>query len=377
MRRGVLLVLIVLSAAFVALWSRSEKNEQEHLIQGTIVCDYRCFASKCIREPRPYRPVGIKPHDACYPALAYLWLKAFPPTPGGEVAMVVVMFLGMGVGLVLFLRRRTQLSVPLALAAVALTTAFAAGPLRGNPSSWAVGLVLAFLALYDHPRRGFRAVAAVALGLAVALKLSPVVFGVVYLVPSPRTPRQWPWADILLAAGVFALAFVLPFGWFGGFSEIGAWWQNATANMNYYSHYDPMWGLSELCQRFASLRPFEEFAICATRALALTCVVAALFAGSFRKALLPLGATMLFLTHHDYGLAYMLPAFFVWLDGPDEPTRGLRALLTAVLWIVILSPLQIPSPNGVGTLNPALANEAVLILLALGLAEIVNLRKMP
>ena len=377
MKRVVLLALLVLSAAFVALWSRSEKNEQNHLIQGTIVCDYRCFASKCLTEARPYRPVRIKAHDACYPALAYLGLKAFPLTPTGEVAMIAVMFLVLGGGLALFLHRRTSLPVSLALAAVSLTTAFVAGPLRGNPSAWAVGLVLAFLALYDHPRRSLRSAAAVALGLAVALKLSPAVFGVVYLVSSPRTPRQWPWADILLAAGVFTLAFVMPFGGFGGFSEIGTWWQNAVANMNYYSCYDPMWGLSELSQRFASLRPFEEFAICVTRALALVCVIAALCAGSFRGAMLPLGAAMLFLTHHDYGLAYMLPAFFVWLDGLEEPVRGLRALLAAVLWLVILSPLQIPAPDGIGTLNPALENEAVLILLALDLADVANWRKRP
>ena len=51
---------------------------------------------------------------------------------------------------------------------------------------------------------------------------------------------------------------------------------------------------------------------------------------------------MAFLTHHDYGGAYLIPAFVVWLRGFDEAHGvhlGVCSLLEAVAWFLILTPL--------------------------------------
>ena len=74
---------------------------------------------------------------------------------------------------------------------------------------------------------------------------------------------------------------------------------------------------------------------------------------------------MAFLTHHDYGGAYLLPAFFAWFCEREQvPSSAVCRLLEAIAWFLIVTPLQFPS-IGEGTLNSALQGESLFLLLML------------
>jgi len=220
--------------------------------------------------------------------------------------------------------------------------------------------------------------AAVALGVATALKLTPCLFGVLYL--SEAASRSWriPWRDVFISALVAIVLVFLPFLFFGGVHDIPNWISNAGANAAFYSVDNPLWGLAAFANHVIDSKevalPSIGLYALGTRILAAVLVFLALVARNEYLRLLCIGAAMAFLTHHDYGGAYLIPAFVAWLRDVDGIKKSVYPLLEALAWFVILTPLQIPNPFYVGTLNTMLQNESLFVLLA-SAAFTVNVRR--
>ena len=214
--------------------------------------------------------------------------------------------------------------------------------------------------------------AAISLGLATALKLTPCLFGCLYLSDAFALPRRIPWKEISIAALSAVLLVFVPFAFFGGVDAIPAWLSNAIENARFYSAHLPLWGFVPLANQFVdsaeAILPSSYLFAAATRVLAVVTLLLGVFARSEYRRLLYIGATMAFLTYHDYGGAYLIPAFVAWLCEADDAERTARSdvltLLEMVAWFVVLTPLQLPKPFFSGSLNAMLQNEFLFVLLA-------------
>lgn len=403
MRIRFLVLLLLSELAFFGLKWHSPEGTQREMFRYAELCDSRFFIQRCIAEEEPYRPKTMWARDACYPALAYCLIRPMAKmsererksasgrhgdhTWGeicyvGTLAAVFVLglwiFLGDGVtredGL---LACQAQYGPRLLMAlALLLTPACLTALLRGNPSAWAAGLVFVFLAWHESSCAWRRVVAAMALGAAVALKLSPALFGCFYLVECLTRPRAWPWRDILLSAGTAVLLLIVPFFFFGGIGSLPDWFANALENSRHYVSHEPLWGFVHILNRLESVPDawHVALAVAATRILAVMCIVLFFCTSSRYRRLFFVGAAMALMTHHDYGAAYMLPSFLIWAYEKKEElgTFGrVGHLLEGGAWFILLTPLQIPNLLGAGSLNGAFQNEAHLVLLMLATGSVL------
>ena len=343
------------------------------------LCDYRYFIHPVMNSASPYAAPSVELKDACYPAIAYCALKAVAndvgrgwQLAGGEAALLASLFVAQLLGLLLLARAiprtrgRTAAALALAFSSTCICTV-----LRGNPSGWAFALVCVFVSWYRSERAVLRTLAAVSLGAATSLKMTPCLFGCLYLSDAFSSPRRIPWKEIAIAAASAILLTFLPFGLFGGFCEIRHWLFNALANADFYSSHVPMWGFIPFANQFIDSKeavlPSIYLFAAATRVFAVAMVAFALAAKDDYRRVLYIGAAMAFLTHHDYGGAYLIPAFVVWMCDGDATTSGVRLLLEAAAWFLVLTPLQMPCPFFSGTLNAMLQNECLFVLLAASL----------
>lgn len=377
MRKFVAMALLAAGAFFALCRMNVPSGEYApRLTVGFDACDYRVFIKKCLVESQPYRPVAMRSLDACYPPIAYCLIKLFPLTPRGEIAYLLSLFGGLMAGFVFFLLQRRLKHVPLCIGSVLLTIPFVSGPLRGNPAAWAAGSVFVFLALFDSPQMWKRMVAAVALAFATSLKITPVVFGLLYLRNRPLDPDKWPKEELMIAGLSFAMFFAVPFVFFGGPNAVDAWFMNALANS---SHFSPLadYGLAPFMRCFGDLLPRRSLSLAVqlTNLLAVAFCLASCFTRQFQRALTLLGVAMVFLCHHDYGLAYLLPAFACWLgekrpDGPSGLAGNARLLLESVLWFLVFEPaLCVPSLRSLVFNEQIVSNGAVILLGLLALAD--------
>ena len=212
-------------------------------------------------------------------------------------------------------------------------------------------------------------IAAFALGAAMSLKLTPCIFGILYIAEAVVTPRRIPWMEIAVSALSAVILTFLPFLFFGGFSAIPQWVSNARANAEFYSVDNPIWGFAAMANHIIDSKetvlPCVGYFVWATRALAAVLILQAVFVRSEYRRLLCIGAAMAFLTYHDYGGAYLIPAFTVWLRQGDVGRTDVTLFLESVAWFAILTPLQIPNPFFAGTLNIMLQNEFLFVLIVL------------
>ncbi len=369
-----IIVLFASCAIFLALLLSSQSFRQQDICRVVPYCDYRCFILPCMKSSSPYLPDEIKGKDACYPPIAYLLVKSLSFDMGkgwkpsnGELRLLASLFLTQVLAVILLSRRLGRLRW-VAVSVAVLSPVFLSSLFRLNPSGWAFALVCVFVCWYNSASASKRIAAACALGLATALKITPCVFGVLYVAESPLRPRDWDWRSILLSAGAAVLLVFLPFAFFGGFDSIINLINNAQANSLYYSKDGPMWGFVDIVNRFCDSRSFPrlmDVAAWATRGLAVVLIASACFVqGTYRKLLFT-GAAMAFLAHHDYGGAYLLPALFSWLCEEEQVSiSALSRLLEAIAWFLIMTPLQFPS-IGEGSLNSALQGESLFLLLFL------------
>ena len=228
-----------------------------------------------------------------------------------------------------------------------------------------------------------RILAAISLGVATSLKITPCIFGCLYLSSLFEYPKSVRWKDIALAAATAVLLIFLPFAFFGGFSSIPQWISNAAANSAFYSLDGPMWGIVPLASQFVEsgvkVQPWAGGFVWASRVFALVLSTSSILVKDSYRKLLYIGAAMAFLTYHDYGGVYLLPAFVFWFcDAGSSMNRysGVALLLESVAWFFLLTLLQIPNPNFLGSakqslnpvlnwgvLNPVLQNEFLSVLL--------------
>lgn len=382
-RAGVLCSLLAGSAVlFAALFFTCPEARQKFVFPYTSYCDYRVFMLPCMESGINYSPNKINRFDACYPPIAYYLASSLSTDKGISwlpqkrewlyLASIALMEI-LGLGLILGTLPGKRL---LAFGAVVLSPAVISSVLRGNPSGWAFALVALFLCAYRSPDARWRAVAALSLALAVALKLTPVLFGLMYLAENPLKPAKWPWRQIALAAVAAAVLLLLPFAGCGGFEAMGRWFANALENSRHYSMQDPIWGFVALVNRFdpsLEIPRLTNAAIVLTNLAAASMAALALAAKSAYARLAAIGIAMALFTHHDYGAAYLLPAFAAFLADEsfrDRPEARVVTLLECVAWFIVLTPLQIPHPAG-GSLNFALQGEALLLLAA---AVVIRIR---
>jgi len=361
---------------FLALLYGVENSRQNEVFPYRPFCDYRSFMLPCMTSERPYHPNGAERRDACYPAVVYAVVSRLSTNKGETwkpikrewlyFSSIVLLEL---VGLAFLLVTTPDgLRLPVA-ASLICSPALLSSVLRGNPSGWAFALVCIFLFGYKKNAAPWRYAAAAALGGAVAIKLTPVLFGLLYLCGRADKPRLWPWKDILTAASVALLLTFVPFIFYGGPETVSTWLENAFANSRFYSVYEPIWGFTALLNALDPTGDVPRLTACAvilTKIAMLTAAAAALFARTRYLQLMLVGIAMTFAVHHDYGAAYLLPAFVAWLsDGYPEGYAESRIanVIEGIAWFMILTPLQIPCA-GEGTMNFVLQGEALLLLAA-------------
>jgi len=370
MRRCVLSLLAVSAAIFLIQLARAPKGSSlPHLSSTVQVCDYRYFIKKCLVEPRPYRPEKMNSRDACYPAIAYCLVRPFPMTPAGERLYIVSLFVGVVLGLAVFIRRLRPEYAGVVFLSLIFTTQVASGPVRGNPSAWAGGAILLFLAWYDSAVAWRRYVAALALAFAASLKISPAVFGLLYLRGRAFAPSRWPSREIVVAFAGFAVLLIVPFAFFGGFSEVGIWLHNALANSEHYGN-NAIYGFMGIFDIMLGheLVPLSAWPVARqlTMVSALAFFALAGFAKTRYLALLLLGTGMAFVCHHDYGLVYTLPAFVCWLAGEEtaetNAAAGIFDLLDGAMWFLFLTPLWYSFTVPVLSVGVRFQNEALIVL---------------
>jgi len=173
--------------------------------------------------------------------------------------------------------------------------------------------------------------------------------------------------EICVAAISALLMIFLPFAFFGGFAAASQWISNALSNAAFYSSHLPMWGAVPFANHFIDsnelVLPSIRLFAAATQMLAVCMLVLCVCARRDYRRLLYIGSALAFMTHHDYGGAYLIPAFVAWLGETHVQRSGLQILLEASSWFLLLTPLQIPTPFMSGTLNAMLQNESLFVLI--------------
>ena len=379
--KSALLWALLASCVAFLLLSFAPGARQGAIFTYDELCDYRMFVLPSMTSERPYFESSGKLRDACYPPIAYIAIKALSTDKGvkwslsaGEIRLVLSLLLAQCLGVALLVGKVRRLGWRLAAAAaLLLSPACVCTVLRGNPSGWSFAFVCVFLFFYRSTDAKRRMAAAVALGAATSLKLTPCLFGILYLADALST-RRIHWREIAVSALSAVFLTFLPFLFFGGVGAIPQWISNAGANAEFYSVDNPLWGFAAVANHVidskeVALPCIGRFAL-ATRLLAAMLAVVAVFVRSDYRRLLCIGAAMAFITHHDYGGAYFIPAFVAWLcETVDLRGRcsGVAVLIEAVAWFFILTPLQIPNPCFSGSINAMLQNEFLFALLVVSL----------
>jgi hypothetical protein len=223
-----LLVAAVLAAAGGARFIAA-------LIQGSgFMHDYRFafvpFATEAWAGINPFREIPISPPDRFYqgvvgavntpPFLAMMWPWTVLPTTAGEVLWTGLEVLAIAATLVLVYRAIGRPTTAEALVAVAVCLSIPAVTDNINQGQIALFIAAAIaLALHSH-QRGRPALGGIALGLAVAARVTPV-FLVAYFLWK-RDLRLAAWAAATTVAACLA---TLALGW-------GGYWQGFLAGLD-------------------------------------------------------------------------------------------------------------------------------------------------
>lgn len=307
---------------------------------------------------------GVDPCDVCYTALAYVVAKLFAANVIGGAIFT-------GIGWLLFLiacwvlLRSRQVSG----GALPVIMAFAVcSPMLyaiewGNPIVYAAAGVVLWMAWRNDQSPRKRACAAVALAVAVVLKIAPVVFAFDYLFR-----RERDWKGMAWFVGACLILFFMPWIAWGGWAGLSSWFSNAAANARHYVHKGA-WGAVPIgrtvrvllhqdvsqawsgigCERVASVVLGSVGLVCGlvsrkeyVRLLGLT------------SALLLIPGNM-----HFYTGIYLIPICILWTFQQSTEERWQR-WGKMICWFVVFCPMQIPC--GTGCLNHPLANLAFLYL---------------
>ena len=305
--------------------------------------------------------------DRCYPPPAMMPLRLFPATHGGALCWAMVSAALFMLAMVIPARRCLAV-----LAVLPLSMPFVFNLERANAVWISAACVGVFLSWYDSEDRWKRVVAALALGVAAAFKISPALLGVLYF----NTRRGVAVREIMLSAAVGALLF------FGGFlfvleglGGLGAMLSNAATNGGSYGRCTdfglvPLWRAMRVLVGQDCSAPWPGL-MAAMRISQAAGLVLAL-AGCVRRDRLLATVGMLMSAGNMlyYGMLYLAPAFAFW--AADGARRASVRRIEAMLWFAVLCPLQLVVAGH--AVNGVLGSAAVMSLAVL---RFVNVCKCP
>lgn len=384
MTRFLPFALLTSCIIFVALLAFMPQTRQDRIYKHKELIDYRFCIRRCLLSEKPYSPDGVKSLDACYPPISYCLVNMLASDVGqgwnmspGEKRLVLSLLVLQIIG-ISFLVCWIPDPVPRVVTTIAILLSPAClFPLAsGNPTGWAFAFVCVFLALHKSSSFPLRILAAISLGLATSLKLTPCLFGCLYLADARNGLQTLQWREIMVAAFSAIILIFVPFAFFGGFASISQWMSNALANTSYYCKDHPMWGFAPFVGRLVSLETLSESltgpAVLATRITAVALVAVSIVVKDGYRRLLYIGSAMAFLVFHEYGGAYLMPAFVAWLCTVNAKRVCVKTLLEAIAWFLIATPLQLPEPFTTDTINQSLQNESLFLLLILSFSNVSN-----
>lgn len=313
--------------------------------------------------------------DANYPPLAYLLFGALDTLSGRDIAAPRARILALAFGLLCTLllwdglcrlldaprHKRALLAAALTLSAPVIF-AFE----RGNIILLSGVLCIWFLLGYESKRPLLRELSFLALAVAAALKIYPALLGLL-LVQKRR------WKDALRLACYGLIAVFLPFVFLnGGFSNLPLLLENFGAHTAYYTRLIyPRYGFrlfASLTYDTTFLNPLLNdhlwklgdklyaFMPAVDMALSFLCAAHACLA---KRKWESVAALLLIVVNYpvnsgSYTALYLLPAVALLLSC-DAPRRG--DLVYAALFLVVLTPLQLPLPDTLfGITDPILCN---------------------
>ena len=214
--------------------------------------DYR-MPRICAAEESPYSPASLPRRDACYPAMALMLVSCFPKDSyiGGALfgSISIIVFL---ISVTRLMGARSRTRPLLTLSSLCMTSVFMFSVERANMVMLAVSCVIFFLAYYRDPRWTLRVFAVLALSMAVVLKISPAIFGMLLL-------RDRQWKELALFVGFSLLLLILPFFAVGGWPTFVQWMENAAENNRLYACFGS-WGGAPIGRlvRYAQELPLNE-----------------------------------------------------------------------------------------------------------------------
>lgn len=287
-----------------------------------------------------------------------IMISPFPPNKSGAIGFLCVFIPSFWATLLLFARNR---EVPLKrgillLVSLAFSWLFIGELERANTVLAALTFSFIFLAWHDSASKWKRVIAAVSLGTASALKVSPCFLGFLYLIPTGREDRFWPsrdWQGIAVSGLTAILLFFGPFVLLGdGLGDVSLWLEHANREA---SVHPSTWGLHGVARYGAGVlsqvAPWLTIEGCRiVTILAGLLLSGCLIVFSFCRVmtdsdrLFLLTASMLILClNSQFYLGLMLfPSLILWLKEVDDrghPTE--LDYIELILWILMLMPLQI------------------------------------
>ena len=293
-------------------------------------------------------PVYDAPHvvlarpDICNPPLPMFYAAAFGENFSGGCLFTAVNAILYLLSCALFLGTRAGGKRGAAAAVLALSGPFLMCANVGNATFAAAAGAMAFLAWYDSGIPLRRTLAALALALAFAFKLSPAVLGMLYLTGDRR--RNLPFA--VLAAILGLVFLVVPFAFCGGLESLALWRENAILNASTHA-WRNLFGVNGVlfgvCQLAGSWQPYVRFHVLSrnlSAAFAVFMLVACFPSKRDAGVRMTLAAAAMLLlppTMMYYTLLYFLPVALLGLWHVNPRVR----IVSAVAFVVTASPLRI------------------------------------
>lgn len=282
-------------------------------------------------------PARLDTITCCYPAVCLALVAPFPLSHSGSIACTLLGLSLFLAALLLFTRS------PWILLSVLFSSAVLFGVSCGQLIFYSAAGVTVFLAWWDSESRAKRTIAALALAFAAATKLSPALFGALYLTRGRwwRSPEPW-------IAGITAIVLVfLPFVFYGGMDAFFRWTANAAENGTVYTR-SGRWGILavertlKIAFGFNVHSPWPEMKY--FRAIDFILGIFCLWRGWRTASAFLITSAMMLLPGNMlyYTGIYLIPALLI--DNGFKSTRFRYPAL--ILAFFLLTPLQIP-PYGI------------------------------
>lgn len=299
-----------------------------------------------------------------YPPVGFAFLRPFPQGKEGAVVFMAVSSFLFLLCLTVFAKSAgmSWRSSVLTTASLVPSWIFVRTIERGNTIFVAAALICVFLTLFDCHSRWKRALAAISLGVAAAMKIAPAFIGCLYLVEPLENDggrRRLDWLDMGICGLSAVVFFIGPFWILGnGFSDVLNWLGNAGDSS---VGFPSTWGLSGIYVHASGVLtnalPSLTLAGCRAATWIIGLILFALFVVlcGLKKTMMRsdkmffVVALMLILSPNSqfYMGIILFPALILWLHETEitvEITASRRTMdwLQMFLWLAMLTLVQIP-----------------------------------